>query len=707
MMMFGLCVLLASQAVNAPPAVNRQLIADAERGDAEAQFKLGRAYAEGLGVPPDNGKAVVHYRRAAEQGHALAMYALGWSYFRGEGVDASDVEGLRWIRKAADQGSGEAQVSLGDIYDTGSFGLDEDQRLAFFWNHQAASKGYVGGAAAIANMYEFGDVLPKNLVLAYAWRSLRGTLAVRAGGGRDDDALRELEQNMTRPQVAAATKLVREWGGKVPPLATISDQPVTAAPKADAATFALARTLTAEFQGERYFLEATRERPESLAALAHLALTSKEAPLVQAAYDAMGRQLASIAAKRQDPRTVQPLVIAAIMAGLRRGERPILDKALGAAAALNLGEQGHTRSLEAMADMALKHREPDVRYAALNALYQTGIHVCSRSDLVPEVMALAMEDASEAVVVMNMAIFNTMGRMSPFFTARHAQIARSFGRLRKEGSPALRAAAIAATAKMFDPGIELPGVPRPAPGPDAKAFAAELLRTLDDPSPIVRGQAAAAVGLLRFAEGGIPKLVAMLDDTASVSGAVSGLRSLSSNDPIELPVRVVDLGEPETVAMAALRALMLRSLYQDSKPQSRLKCDDPAKSFAECAARARAWGRRAAGSQPAPKAPPPLAPWAPPANAVRVGGPIAMPDQLVRVEAEYPEEARRQGASGVVIVEAMIGLKGEIAAVHLVRGVKGLDQAALDAVRQWVFEPTSVGGKPVPVIATLTVNFRR
>ena len=142
------------------------------------------------------------------------------------------------------------------------------------------------------------------------------------------------------------------------------------------------------------------------------------------------------------------------------------------------------------------------------------------------------------------------------------------------------------------------------------------------------------------------------------------------------------------------------------KPESWLKCDDPARAFAECAKRARAWGRRAAGNQPAPKAPPAAEPWAPPTDAVRVGGAIKMPRQLVRVEAEYPEEASRQGVSGIVIVEALIGRKGEVVAVHLLRGVQGLDQAALDAVRQWVYEPTSVGGKPVPVMVTLTVNFR-
>jgi HEAT repeat protein len=407
---------------------------------------------------------------------------------------------------------------------------------------------------------------------------------------------------MTRPQLAAAAKLVREWGGTVPPLATLSSQPSSTAPKADAAAIELARTLTAELQKERHFTEATLKRPESLNALAHLALTSKDPLLVRAAYDAMGARLSSMASEGQDPRGGQPVVAAAIMAGLRRTERPILHEALGAASALNLGEQGHTPSLQAMADMALKHPEPDVRYAAIDALYQVGALVSSRSELVPEVMALAMDDPSEVIVVMNMHVFSLMGRASPAFTVRHAQVAGSLGRLRREGSPAVRAAAIAATARMYYSGTaELSG-PRTAPGADGKAFGSELLRALDDPSPIVRGQAAAAVGVLPYVEGAIPKLVAMLDDAASLSGAVSGLRSLGSDDPIELPVRVVDLGEPETVAMAALRALMLRSLLQDAKPKTRLECDDPARTFAECAARARAWGRRAAGTQRVPKA---------------------------------------------------------------------------------------------------------
>jgi TonB family protein len=100
------------------------------------------------------------------------------------------------------------------------------------------------------------------------------------------------------------------------------------------------------------------------------------------------------------------------------------------------------------------------------------------------------------------------------------------------------------------------------------------------------------------------------------------------------------------------------------------------------------------------------APWAPPPDAVRVAGAVKMPKIVSKVEPEYPEEARARGASGIVVLEALIDVEGEVAATRIVRGVSGLDQAALDAVRQWVYEPTSVAGKRVPVIVMLTLSFR-
>jgi len=59
----------------------------------------------------------------------------------------------------------------------------------------------------------------------------------------------------------------------------------------------------------------------------------------------------------------------------------------------------------------------------------------------------------------------------------------------------------------------------------------------------------------------------------------------------------------------------------------------------------------------------------------------------------------------VVIIEATIGTDGKVKDAKVLRTIPLLDQAALDAVRQWEFTPTLLNGVPVPVIMTVTVNF--
>ena len=60
----------------------------------------------------------------------------------------------------------------------------------------------------------------------------------------------------------------------------------------------------------------------------------------------------------------------------------------------------------------------------------------------------------------------------------------------------------------------------------------------------------------------------------------------------------------------------------------------------------------------------------------------------------------------MVIIEATIGADGKVIDTKVLRSVPMLDQAALDAVRQWEFTPTLLNGAPVPVVMTVTVNFK-
>jgi protein TonB len=61
--------------------------------------------------------------------------------------------------------------------------------------------------------------------------------------------------------------------------------------------------------------------------------------------------------------------------------------------------------------------------------------------------------------------------------------------------------------------------------------------------------------------------------------------------------------------------------------------------------------------------------------------------------------------SGLVIIEATINAEGNVSDARVLRSIPMLDQAALDAVKQWRFTPTLLNGAPVPVIMTVTVNF--
>ncbi|MGB2717040.1 MAG: energy transducer TonB [Vicinamibacterales bacterium] len=91
---------------------------------------------------------------------------------------------------------------------------------------------------------------------------------------------------------------------------------------------------------------------------------------------------------------------------------------------------------------------------------------------------------------------------------------------------------------------------------------------------------------------------------------------------------------------------------------------------------------------------------------VRVGGHIASPRRIYDVPPVLPEVARRAGVLGPVILELTIGADGAVADAKVLRSIPLLDKAALDAARQWRYEPTLLNNQPVPVIMTAVVNFQ-
>jgi TonB family protein len=87
----------------------------------------------------------------------------------------------------------------------------------------------------------------------------------------------------------------------------------------------------------------------------------------------------------------------------------------------------------------------------------------------------------------------------------------------------------------------------------------------------------------------------------------------------------------------------------------------------------------------------------------RVGGGVTPPARLDRPV--YPPEAQAAGIKGVVIAEVVIDPAGDVVDARIMRSIPMLDEAALQAVRNWHFQPTIMNGQPVPVRMTVTVNF--
>jgi periplasmic protein TonB len=89
----------------------------------------------------------------------------------------------------------------------------------------------------------------------------------------------------------------------------------------------------------------------------------------------------------------------------------------------------------------------------------------------------------------------------------------------------------------------------------------------------------------------------------------------------------------------------------------------------------------------------------------RVGEGLDRPRKIKYVEPVYPLRARKARVGGNVLIEATIGVDGKVHEARVVNSIAGLDQAALDAVRQWEFEPSRLNGVAVAVTMVIKVSF--
>jgi len=95
-----------------------------------------------------------------------------------------------------------------------------------------------------------------------------------------------------------------------------------------------------------------------------------------------------------------------------------------------------------------------------------------------------------------------------------------------------------------------------------------------------------------------------------------------------------------------------------------------------------------------------------PVAPIRIVGPLEEPRKTHHVNPVYPKQAMAARVQGVVILECTISPQGKVVAVKTLRSVPQLDEAAMAAVKQWEYTPTAINGVAVPVIMTVTVNFK-
>jgi TonB family protein len=94
-------------------------------------------------------------------------------------------------------------------------------------------------------------------------------------------------------------------------------------------------------------------------------------------------------------------------------------------------------------------------------------------------------------------------------------------------------------------------------------------------------------------------------------------------------------------------------------------------------------------------------------TGLRVGNGVTAPSLIAKIEPEYSESARKAKISGTVLLYIVVDPDGRASNMRVLRGLEpSLDQKALDAVARWKFRPGTKDGMPVPVQATIEVNFR-
>lgn len=173
------------------------------------------------------------------------------------------------------------------------------------------------------------------------------------------------------------------------------------------------------------------------------------------------------------------------------------------------------------------------------------------------------------------------------------------------------------------------------------------------------------------------------------SGKVVTTSSAIQPEPVPAQVKKPVLGE---VRLAAPKVSQNRKSQNVSEAEAGIALSE---REAENNAGALGAGLGVGNNQPA-------APVAP----LPVGGDVKQAKLLSKVDPVYPMLAKNQHISGNVTIDALIDASGRVTTMKIVSGPTLLHQAAIDALKQWKYQPASLDGKAVPMHLTVTLQFR-
>ena len=214
----------------------QSLFSEADSGNAEAQFWVGKIYDEGRLLPLDKEKSALWFQKSTEHGYAPAEYSLCRNR---AGQDSIAVERCTW--GAAESGVPEAQFWVGVSLEQHQFGVTDKQE-ALKWFLLAAEGGNPDAEHVVGLRYELGNGVPQNYALAANWFYKAAQHVPDLGGagqGRNDlgllymdgdavpkdyvqacmwfiladvdENIKYIQRKMTPAQIARAQQLAGEW----------------------------------------------------------------------------------------------------------------------------------------------------------------------------------------------------------------------------------------------------------------------------------------------------------------------------------------------------------------------------------------------------------------------------------------------------------------------------------------------------------------